>query len=71
MDAKAMVRADKALKAALERTKCEAVEKVLVQANGNVAEGAAMLGILRTSLYRIMKRHGIATPTQQQGLGRR
>ena len=51
------------LKAALERAEREAVEKVLAQANGNVAEAAAMLGILRTSLYRIMKRYGIAVPS--------
>ena len=68
MGAKAtdMGRADKALKAALERTKCAAVEKVLAQSNGNVAEAAAMLGILRTSLYRIMKRYGITSPTRTQ-----
>jgi len=51
------------LKVALERAEREAVEKVLAQANGNVAEAAAMLGILRTSLYRIMKRYGIAVPS--------
>ncbi len=64
IDAGARVSADGALKAALERAECEAVEKVLAQANGNVAEAAAMLGILLVSLYRIMKRHGIASPTQ-------
>jgi len=52
-----------ALQTALERTEREAVEKVLARANGNVAEAAARLGVLRTSLYRIMKRHGIATPS--------
>jgi transposase-like protein len=63
-----MVPADRALKTALERTKREAVEKVLTQANGNVADAAAILGIVRPSLYRIMKRYGIATqtPTQTQ-----
>ena len=60
-----MARASKngALQAALERTERKTVQKVLARANGNVAEAAAMLGILRTSLYRIMKRCGIATPS--------
>ena len=53
-----------ALQAALERTEREAVEKVLARTNGNVAEAAAMLGILRTSLYRIMKRCGIASSSR-------
>jgi len=57
------------LKAALERAEREAVEKVLAQAKGNVAEAAAMLGILRTSLYRIMKRYGIASPGRAQTKG--
>jgi len=48
----------------LERTERRAVEKVLAQTNGNVAQAAARLGILRTSLYRIMKRCGIATPSR-------
>lgn len=60
---KAKVSTNGALQAALERTERETVEKVLARANGNVAEAAAMLGILRTSLYRIMKRCGIATPS--------
>ena len=62
-----MVPADRALKTALERTKREAVEKVLAQANGNVAEAAAILGIVRPSLYRIMKRYGIAASTRSRG----
>ncbi|MBN2466076.1 hypothetical protein JXD38_10700 [candidate division WOR-3 bacterium] len=56
-------RTDGALHVALERTERRAVEKVLAQTNGNVAQAAARLGILRTSLYRIMKRCGIATPS--------
>ena len=64
MGAEAKVPADGTLNTVLERTKREAVEKVLAQANGNVAEAAAMLGIVRPSLYRIMKRYGIATPTR-------
>jgi len=56
-------RTDGALHAALERTERRAVEKVLAQTNGNVAQAAARLGILRTSLYRIMKRCGIANPS--------
>ena len=59
MDSMTRVSTDEALKTALERAKRKAVEKVLAQANGNVAEAAAMLGILRPSLYRIMKHHGI------------
>jgi transcriptional regulator of acetoin/glycerol metabolism len=52
-----------ALQAALDRTEREAVEKVLAQTKGNVAKAAVRLGILRTSLYRIMKRYGIAAPS--------
>jgi transcriptional regulator of acetoin/glycerol metabolism len=52
------------LNAALQRTEREEVEKVLAQTNGNVAQAAARLGIRRTSLYRILKRYGIATPTR-------
>ena len=63
IDAEAEVSTDGALKATLGRAEREAVEKVLAQANSNVAEAAAKLGILRTSLYRIMKRYGIATPS--------
>jgi len=48
-----------ALQAALEHTERRAVEKVLAQTHGNVAQAATRLGILRTSLYRIMKRCGI------------
>jgi len=53
-----------ALKVALVRAEREAVEQVLKQTKGNVAEAAAVLGIVRTSLYRIMKRYGIVTPGQ-------
>lgn len=63
-DAKAKVSSSGALQAALERTERETVERVLIRANGNVAEAAAMLGILRTSLYRIMKRCGIASSSR-------
>jgi transcriptional regulator of acetoin/glycerol metabolism len=62
-DTKAKVSTNGALQAALERTERETVEKVLARTNGNVAEAAARLGILRTSLYRIMKRCGIAAPS--------
>ncbi|MCX6840702.1 MAG: hypothetical protein NTX53_00150 [candidate division WOR-3 bacterium] len=61
---KAKVSTNGALQAALERTERETVEKVLARANGNVAEAAARLGILRTSLYRIMKRCGIAAQSR-------
>ena len=56
-----------ALKATLERAEREAVKKVLARSNGNVANAAATLGILRTSLYRIMKRYGIAASTGSRG----
>jgi transcriptional regulator of acetoin/glycerol metabolism len=55
------------LNIAVECATREAVEKALAQSNGNVAEAAAALGILRTSLYRIMKRYGIATPSCSKG----
>ena len=57
-------RMDGALQAALKRTERQAVEEVLARTNGNVARAAAKLGVLRTSLYRIMKRCGIATPSR-------
>ena len=66
MGARTRVPTDGTLNAALERTEREAVEKVLAQADGNIAEAAAMLGILRTSLYRIMKRCRIASPTHSR-----
>jgi DNA-binding NtrC family response regulator len=61
MDAKVRIPADRTLRISLEHAERVAVEKVLAQTHGNVAEAAAMLGILRTSLYRIMKRCGIAS----------
>ena len=64
MGAEARARTDRTLKSALAHSEREAVEKVLARANGNVAEAAAMLGVLRTSLYRIMKRCGIASPSR-------
>jgi len=51
-----------AFKGAVDSATREAVERVLAETNGSVTEAAAVLGILRTSLYRIMKRHGIAPP---------
>jgi transcriptional regulator of acetoin/glycerol metabolism len=70
LDAEDMVSTDGALRATLECAEREAVEKVLVRAGGNVAEAAAALGILRTSLYRIIKRYGIAAPTRAKGKAR-
>ena len=66
-----MVRGTKkaTLKAALERVERETVERVLRQTGNDVAEAAAILGIVRPSLYRIMKRHGIAPPTQARTKG--
>jgi transcriptional regulator of acetoin/glycerol metabolism len=58
----ARVSAGGSLHAALDRTERREVEDMLARTNGNVAEAAAMLGILRTSLYRIMKHYGIASP---------
>jgi transcriptional regulator of acetoin/glycerol metabolism len=66
MGAEARVLTDGTLNAALERTEHEVVEKVLARAKGNVAEAAAILGIVRPGLYRIMKRYGIASPTQSK-----
>jgi len=60
-NAKAKVSTNGALQAALERAERKTVEKVLARTKGNVADAAARLGIQRTSLYRIMKRCGIAT----------
>ena len=67
MGAEARAPTDGTLNDALERTEREAVERVLAQADGNIAEAAAKLGILRTSLYRIMKRCGIASPMHSRG----
>ena len=62
-----MASTDETLRASLDRTQRKVVEKVLAEANGSVAEAAARLGIRRTSLYRIMKRYGIATPKRPEG----
>jgi DNA-binding NtrC family response regulator len=64
LGAEAKVPTDGTLKVALERAERETVEIVLARTNGNVAEAAAVLGIARPSLYRIMKRYAIATPTE-------
>lgn len=52
------------LKATLERAERETVERVMAQTHNNVAQAAAILGIARPSLYRIMKRYGITSPTR-------
>ena len=65
LGAEAKVPTDGTLKVALERAERETVERVLAQ-TGDVAEAAAILGIVRPSLYRIMKRYAIATPTQTE-----
>ncbi|MFO7675657.1 MAG: sigma-54 dependent transcriptional regulator, partial [bacterium] len=64
LGAEAKVPTDGTLKIAIERAEREAVERVLVQTDGNVTEAAAILGVVRPSLYRIMKRYGIATQTR-------
>ena len=56
------------LSAAVERTKREAVESVLGLLDGNVARAAVALGVTRTSLYRIMRRYGIAAPRRPRVL---
>ena len=65
LGAEAKVPTDGTLKVALERAEREAVERVMAQTNNNVSEAAAILGIVRPSLYRIMRRYGIATPNQK------
>jgi two-component system nitrogen regulation response regulator NtrX len=66
LGAEAKVPTNGTLKVALECAEREAVERVLAQTHNNVAEAAAILGVVRPSLYRIMKRYGIASPTQTQ-----
>lgn len=53
-----------ALKDAVRRARQKIIVQALEQSDGDVAEAAAVLGILRTSLYRIMKRYGIPPPTR-------
>jgi two-component system nitrogen regulation response regulator NtrX len=53
------VRQDGTLKAALDRAEREAVERALAAGRGCVSTAAQALGVERSSLYRIMKRHGI------------
>jgi len=48
-----------ALRAALDRTEREMIEQALATGHGSVSAAARVLGIERSSLYRIMKRHGI------------
>jgi DNA-binding NtrC family response regulator len=66
LGAEAKVPTDGTLKVALERAERETVERVMEQTQNNVAEAAAILGIVRPSLYRIMKRYGIASPGRAQ-----
>jgi len=54
------------LKGTLGIAEREAVEQAMAQTQNNVAKAAALLGIARPSVYRIMKRHGIASPTRTQ-----
>jgi two-component system nitrogen regulation response regulator NtrX len=51
------------LRAALDRTEREMVEQAMAAGHGNVSAAARALGVERASLYRIMKRHGIAHET--------
>jgi len=57
------VRHDGTLKATLDRAEREAVEGALAAEEGVVSAAARRLGVERASLYRIMKRHGIAHET--------
>jgi len=57
------VRQDGTLKAALDKAECEAVERALAVGGGVVPAAARALGVERSSLYRIMKRHGIPHET--------
>ncbi len=66
LGAEAKVPTDGTLKVAIERAERDAVERVMAQTQNNVAEAAAILGIVRPSLYRIMRRYGIASPTRPQ-----
>jgi transcriptional regulator with PAS, ATPase and Fis domain len=52
------------LKATLERAERETVGRVMAKTHNNVTQAAAILGIARPSLYRIMKRYGITSPTR-------
>lgn len=56
----------RALEITVRRARQEAVELALAQADGNVADAAELLGILRTSLYRLMKRFGIPPPSRSR-----
>lgn len=56
----------RAFELTVRRARQEAVELALAQANGNVADAAELLGILRTSLYRLMKRFGIPPPSRSR-----
>jgi PAS domain S-box-containing protein len=64
LGAEAKVPTNGNLKVALERAEREAAERALAQTKGDIAEAAAILGIVPTSLYRIMKRFGFATPSE-------
>ncbi|MFO7651545.1 MAG: helix-turn-helix domain-containing protein [bacterium] len=50
----------------VKRSKRESIERVMAQTGGNVAQAAAKLGILRTSLYRILKRYGIDAASRSE-----
>jgi len=52
------------LRDTVETAAREAVERALAETDGNVGKAAAALGILRTSLYRMMKRYGMPTSSR-------
>jgi DNA-binding NtrC family response regulator len=63
LDVETQMRQDGTLKVALDRTEREAVQGALAAEGGVVSAAAQRLGVERRSLYRIMKRHGIAHET--------
>ena len=59
------VPSDSPLKSAIDRAEREAVEKALATSGGIVSSAARTLGVGRSSLYRLMKRHGIPTDSAE------
>jgi len=44
----------------LRKTELALIRQALAEVNGNLAQAAARLGIHRVTLYRKLKRHGLA-----------
>ena len=47
---------------ALDDVEGWALRRVLREVGGNVSAAAARLGVARSTLYRMMRRHGLAAP---------